>query len=114
MQRQLLDGVFINELDGCNIIEIKEFSDELKNKIKDELTVICHGECALTGITNYYSFEKTILELVNYRLSSDRKKKVEAIGELLLNVIIRMLGELEIVSPFFNMEERNVKKGFDI
>ena len=75
MQRQLLDGVFINELDGCNIIEIKEFSDELKNKIKDELTVICHGECALTGITNYYSFEKTILELVNYRLSSDRKKE---------------------------------------
>lgn len=114
MQRRLLDGVFINELDGCNIIEIKEFSDELKNKIKDELTVICHGECALSGITKYYSFEKTILELVNYRLSSDRKKRVGAIGELLLNVIIRMLGELEIVSPFFNMEERNVKKGFDI
>ena len=114
MRRQLLDGVIINEFDEYKIIEITNLSDELKDKIKDELTVICHGQCALSGITQYYSFEKTILELVNCRLSPDKNKRVGAIGELLLNVIIRMVGGLEIISPFFNMEERNVKKGLDI
>ena len=36
------------------------------------------------------------------------------IGELLLNVLIREFIDIKIVSPFFNLEERNVKKGFDI
>lgn len=114
MGSQLLKGVTIDDFIDYKIIEIRYLSDELKEKIKNELAVICHGEYALSSTSNYYSFKGTIAELVNYRLPEEKDKRVGAIGELLLNVIIRVLGNLEIISPFFNLEERNVKKGFDI
>lgn len=113
MERQLLDGVKLKEFGNCKIIEIKHFSEELKLKIKDEIRVICHGEYALSSESIFYSFDETVAELIE-RLPSERIKKVGSIGELILNVLIRILDDLRIVSPFFNLEERNVKKGFDI
>ncbi|EUC82646.1 PF08878 domain protein [Streptococcus sp. CM6] len=114
MMLQLLDGVTVNDSIDYKIIEIRYLSDELKEKIKNELIVICHGEYALSSASVYHTFERTIAELVNYRLSNEQDKRVGAIGELILNVIIRALGNFEVISPFFNLEERNVKKGFDI
>jgi hypothetical protein len=96
------------------ILEIHSLSDELKDKIKEQLVEICHGEYALVSGFNYHSFGETIEELVNHRIPSDINKKVGVIGELLLNVLIREFTDIKIVSPFFNLEERNVKKGFDI
>lgn len=114
MALQLLDGVTIDDYNDYKIIEIRDLSNELKEKIKNELTVICHGEYALSSALKYYTFEGTIAELVNYRLPTEKDKRVGAIGELILNVIIRSTGDFEVISPFFNLEERNVKKGFDI
>lgn len=109
-----MDGV-IERKNGQNIIiEIHYLSDELKNCIRDELTVICHGEYALVSESNYYSFDETLEELVKHRIPESEIKKIGAVGELLLNVIIRLFTDLRIISPFFNVEERNVKKGFDI
>ena len=114
MVLQLLDGVTITDTIDYKIIEIRYLSDELKEKIKSELVEICHGECAFNSSSKYLNFEATIAELVNYRLPKEKDKRIGTIGELLLNVIIRSMGNLKIISPFFNMEERNVKKGFDI
>lgn len=36
------------------------------------------------------------------------------IGELLVHVILEIEGRFTVASPFFNMEERSFKKGFDI
>lgn len=108
-----MDGV-IEKSNGQNIIiEIYFLSDELKKKIRDELTTICHGEYALTSVYKEHSFEYTIKELIR-RIPNEKRKKVGIIGELLLNVVIREFTEMRIISPFFNLEERNVKKGFDI
>ena len=109
-----MDGIFERKCGQCIIIEIHYLSDELKNKIKNELTTICHGEYALISESNYFSFEETLIELVKHRIPKSEIKKIGAIGELLLNVIIRSFTDLKIISPFFNVEERNVKKGFDI
>lgn len=114
MVLQLLDGVTVDDYGDYKIIEIRNLSDELKEKIESELTVICHGEYALSSDSIYYTFKETIAELVDYRLPTNKDKRVGAIGELILNVIIRALGNFEVISPFFNLEERNVKKGFDI
>lgn len=114
MALQLPDGVTIDDYNDYKIIEIRDLSNELKEKIKNELTVICHGEYALSSALKYHTFEGTIAELVNYRLPAEKDKRVGAIGELILNVIIRSTGDFEVISPFFNLEERNVKKGFDI
>lgn len=96
------------------ILEIHSLSDELKDKIKEQLVEICHGEYALVSVSKYFSFDETIKELVNHRLPKAKNKKIGAIGEILLNVMIREFTDMKIVSPFFNIEERNVKKGFDI
>lgn len=109
-----MEGVIERNCGQNIIIEIHFLSDELKSKIKNELTTICHGEYALISESNYYSFEATLTELIKFRIPERKIKKVGAIGELLLNVIIRSFTDLKIISPFFNMEERNVKKGFDI
>ena len=51
MALQLPDGVTIDDYNDYKIIEIRDLSNELKEKIKNELTVICHGEYALTNST---------------------------------------------------------------
>lgn len=109
-----MNGVIERKNGQIIILEIHFLSDELKNKIKNELTVICHGEYALISESVYYSFEETLIELLKHRIPESKKKKVGAVGELLLNVLIRSFTDLKIISPFFNVEERNVKKGFDI
>lgn len=96
------------------ILEIHSLSDELKDKIKELLVEICHGEYALVSGLSYHSFDETVKELVNHRIPRSINRKVGVIGELLLNVLIREFTDIKIVSPFFNLEERNVKKGFDI
>ena len=100
--------------DSIIILEIRNLSDDLKDKIKEQLVEICHGEYALVSGFKDHSFDETVKELVNHRIPSNINRKVGVIGELLLNVLIREFIDIKIVSPFFNLEERNVKKGFDI
>lgn len=109
-----MEGVLEINTEEYILLEIQYLSEELKEKICNELVEICHGEYALVSGISYHSFNETIKELVNHRIPSDKKRKIGVIGELLLNVLIREFTDIKIVSPFFNLEERNVKKGFDI
>lgn len=109
-----MNGIVERKIGDNLILEIRTLSDELKDKIKKQLIEICHGEYALVSGLNYHSFDETVIELVNHRIPSNINRKVGVIGELLLNVLIREYTDMRIVSPFFNLEERNIKKGFDI
>lgn len=109
-----MNGIVKRKIGDNLILEVHTLSDELKDKIKKQLIEICHGEYALVSGSDYHSFEETIKELVSFRIPKSKGKRVGAIGELLLNVMIREYTDIRIVSPFFNLEERNVKKGFDI
>lgn len=109
-----MDGVIERKVGTNIILEIRELSDELKRKIKEQLVEICHGEYGLTSGVKYHSYDETLMELVNYRIPNRRNGAIGAMGELLLNVLIREFTDMRIVSPFFNLEERSVKKGFDI
>mgnify|MGYP000897357893 CR=1 FL=1 len=102
-----MNDVIERKIGESIILEIHNLGDELKDKIKE----ICHGEYALVSGLNYHSFNETVKELVNHRIPSNINRKVGVIGELLLNVLIREFTDIKIVSPFFNLEERNVKKG---
>lgn len=94
----------------CLIIYIEELSDELKQEIKNELISICHGDTAI----GCYEFNEVLEELLA-RYPKEENKRIGFIGEFLLNIIIRkFLPDIKIVSLFFNMEQRDVKKGFDI
>ncbi|EFD93590.1 hypothetical protein HMPREF0889_1267 [Megasphaera lornae] len=109
-----MEGIIERKNGETTILEVQYLSEDLKKKIQDELVEICHGEYALVSGFNYHSFDETVKELVNHRIPSNINRKVGVIGELLLNVLIREFTDIKIVSPFFNLEERHVKKGFDI
>lgn len=109
-----MEGVSTTKTGEYIVLEIQYLSEELKEKIRKELVEICHGEYALVSGFSFHSFNETIKELVNHRIPNDKNRKIGVIGELLLNVLIREATDIKIVSPFFNLEERNVKKGFDI
>lgn len=109
-----MDGVIERKVGENIILEIRELSDDLKSKMKNQLTEICHGEYALTSGLRHHSYDETLKELVSYRIPNRRNGAIGAMGELLLNVLIRDFTDMRIVSPFFNLEERSVKKGFDI
>ncbi|WP_198004689.1 Hachiman antiphage defense system protein HamA [Megasphaera lornae] len=110
----MMEGIIERKNGETTILEVQYLSEDLKKKIQDELVEICHGEYALVSGFNYHSFDETVKELVNHRIPSNINRKVGVIGELLLNVLIREFTDIKIVSPFFNLEERHVKKGFDI
>ena len=103
---------FVNK--NIHILEVTSFTKELKERIESEFRVICHGEYALESKSVHFSTEESLEEFLNYRLPNGQNQKIGAIGEFLLNLLIREYTDLEIISPYFNMEERNVKKGFDI
>jgi hypothetical protein len=109
-----MDGINVRKIEEGIIIEVRFLSDQLKEKIKEELVSICHGEYALVSDNIHHSFELTVKELVNCRLFQNKTMQIGMVGELLLNVMIREFTDMKICSPFFNLEERNPKKGFDI
>ena len=109
-----MEGINIVKIcDNNLILEIKYLSSELKEKIKDNLVEICHGEYGLASSSKHMSLNGTIAELSS-RITEDKTKRIGIVGELLLNVVIREFSNMKIISPFFNMEDRSFKKGFDI
>ena len=70
-----LDGVFIDNLGDCKVIEIRYLSDEMKDKIKNELQIICYGKYALSSCSKYHSLDETIKEF-NVRIPGEKNKKL--------------------------------------
>ena len=105
----MMEGIFERKNGETIILEVQYLSEDLKKKIRDELVEICHGEYALVSNFDVHSFEATVKELINYRIPKYKKKRIGAIGELLLNVLMREFTDMRVVSPFFNLEERNAR-----
>lgn len=111
------------KIDGIKFIKTKEyaycnieyFSDELKSIIRAHLSEICHGTGKASTGRIMYSYETTIKEFLNRYEKKTTKIKKGLIGELLTHIIIsEMFPEYRVITPYFNLEERSIKKGFDI
>jgi len=81
------------------------------------LVAVCHGADQAQSSLKIYSYRETVKEFVkryktNKDASEDRKKGM--IGELLVHIILELEGRFLTASPFFNMEERSFKKGYDV
>ena len=111
-----MDGITVVERDDYSIFIIDKFSDEIKNAIRVNLSSICNGAADAATGQMMYSYSNTLKEFIKrYDTKSDNQKK-GMIGELLLHIILTELlnDRFVINSPFFNIEERSVKKGFDV
>ena len=114
---ELLPGITKEFDSNCTLYFIHRLSDELKEEIRKRLVRICHGEDQALSTSLIFSYKTTIKEfLTRYdgqnKQSKERKKGL--ISELLVHVILEIEGTFTTASPFFNMEERSFKKGYDI
>lgn len=116
LEKVLINGVSILENSGYSIFYITCLSDELKELIRNFLVPICHGVKKTEKYQNSksYSYENTIKEFIKRYDNKTTKQKKGLIGEFLFHVLLcNFKKEFTTNTPFFNLEERNVKKGFD-
>lgn len=97
------------------VCHIEDFSNDLKSEIRKNLVSICYGQNAAQSQSNLYSYKSTLREFIARYDSKTDKIKKGLIGELLAHVIIlKEMPHMVPASPYFNMEERSMKKGFDL
>lgn len=113
----MIDGVsFIDERKKLfSICTIHFLSDEFKQIIREQLTLICYGYSKANTGRKSYQYENTLKEFFKRYSEKPKKIKIGMMGELLTHILLlKYFDKLEIVSPFFNTEERSIKKGFDL
>lgn len=110
-----MQGVEALSHDGINMLLVREFSDELKQRLADRFCALCYGAKNADDLPDYYSLARTAREfLVRYDPKSD-ETKLGMIGELLTHLLVDVAEPgLSSFGIFFNKEERSIKKGFDL
>lgn len=113
---ELIPGVEKEDFSGYTLYFVKSLSEELKQEMRNRLAAVCHGVDQAHSSILIYSYKSTVKEFIKrYKAkkdSSNRKKGM--IGELLVHIILEIEKRFITASPFFNMEERSFKKGYDI
>lgn len=113
----MISGVTKEDHSDYVLYFIESLTDELKLEIRNRLVAVCYGVDQLQSLSKIYSYRATVKEFVKrYKASNDASedRKKGMIGELLVHIILEIEGRFTAASPFFNMEERSFKKGFDI
>ena len=94
---------------------VNDFSNDLKELIRNELAKVCHGTKKTINKKTAYSYKKTIKEFVTRYSDKTPETKMGMIGELLCHILLFYYEKsFQAASPFFNMEEGSIKKGFDL
>lgn len=111
-----MDGVSFKQVDQYALCCVERFSEELKQALRDNLTRICHGADQASKNRAIYKYPATIKHFWEERYSKKTwGTRVGMLGELLSHVIIlKLFPDFDVVSPFFNMEEKSIRKGFDL
>lgn len=114
---ELMHGLLKEEHTNYVVYYIEYLSDELKQEIRSRLVSVCHGADQAKSASKIYSYKATVKEFIRrYKTDQDNSvnRKKGMIGELLVHIILEIEGRFSVASPFFNMEERSFKKGYDV
>lgn len=104
-----------NDDSSVSLCVIDDLSDELKEIIRSELSKVCHGPAKVEEGRKSYAYKPTIREFVKRYKEKSATTKLGMIGELLCHILLfHFNNKLKPASPFFNMEEGSIKKGFDL
>ncbi len=94
---------------------VNEFTEEIKNELRTQFAAICHGEDYAGSGRAMYNYRNTVKEFLKRYEGKTPEIKVGMIGELLIHLLMGIyFKEYKVVTPFFNMEERSIKKGYDV
>lgn len=110
-----MDGVCFKQVDQYALCCIENLSDELKGALRDNLTRICHGADLASRDRSMFKYPATLKIFWERYSSKTRKTQMGMLGELLSHVVLlKLFPNFDVVSPFFNMEEKSIRKGFDL
>lgn len=111
-----IQGISVTKENNYVLCSVNDFSDELKNSLKEELTFICHGKNEVEEYNlNVHSYENTLKEFLKRYSSKTDETKKGMMGELIAHLIInKVLPSLETLTILFNKEEISIRKGFDL
>lgn len=110
-----MDGVIVEQSGESTLCRIENFSEELKQRIRENLAAIAQGVAQVESLPEYFSYQNTLQRFLDRYVTKDENSKKGMIGELLSHILLpELFEELTSLSILFNKEERNVKKGFDI
>lgn len=110
-----MDGVSFIKFDQYAMCCVERFSEELKSALRENLTRICHGVDQASRDRAIFKYPATLKIFWDRYSSKSRTTRIGMLGELLAHVIIlKLFPNFDVVSPFFNMEEKSIRKGFDL
>lgn len=112
-----MDGVSIigKKSTECLLFQIDYISNELKNQIRANLAGLCHGGATVKSGGKGFTYKRALSEFLKRYNSKSSDTKKGMLGELLTHVLLlEHVDSYSAATPFFNMEERSIKKGFDV
>ncbi|AXX98079.1 Hachiman antiphage defense system protein HamA [Profundibacter amoris] len=112
----MLEGIqFEKSKTGSLCFTIEDISDELKNVIRARLSEICIGAAKASRNSVLYSYQRTLKAFFQKFDPKNPDIQKGMIGELLTHVLLLHYEDyFRAASPYFNMEEDSIKKGFDL
>ncbi len=110
-----IKNIDINFIEEAVVCHIHNLSDEVKVLIRKHLKSICYGEDLAAKNLSSQSYINTLKQFKTRYSEKDDNQKKGMIGELLTHVFIyEYFDKFDVISPFFNMEEKSQRKGFDL
>jgi len=110
-----MDGVIFKQVGHYAICCIEDLSNELKAALRDNLAQICHGADLAGRNMAMFKYKATLNAFWDRYSTKDLNTRTGMLGELLAHIIIlKKFDSFDVISPFFNMEEKHIRKGFDI
>lgn len=111
-----IDGVDFENHGDWAICYIRSLSSELKKLIRSNLATICHGshvtDCSDEPL---FGYEATLSSFLDRYKDKSEKTKIGMVGEFLAHILItELFDEFDVSTAFFNMEEKSIRKGFDL
>lgn len=110
-----IKGLIINSGADYLTCHVQSLTDDFKSCIRNHLQNICHGTALAERGLSGQTYQRTLKAFRSRYIPKTDNIKKGMIGELLTHVVIfELLDNFDVVSPFFNMEEKSQRKGFDL
>ena len=110
-----MDGVVFKQVGQYALCCIEHLSQELQDALRRNLARICHGVDLASRDRAVFKYPATLQAFWDRYSAKTYKTQMGMVGELLSHVVIlELFPDFDVVSPFFNMEEKSIRKGFDL
>lgn len=108
-------GITVSKEDKCCLICVENFSEEIKEMLKNRLVAICHGDNRAANEPQLYPYGIVTKQLWEKIQNKEEKDRMGIVAELLAHLLIKEVhNSFQTLSAFFNLEDNGFKKAFDV